>query len=477
MCIESKNDIFSFLRSVKNKDASFLALYNHSWPLSIILFTNLKHTIQFDYVYWALMTNWLVHRSPVYYGWVVMVVGTFGLIMTSPGQSYVVSIFIESFIADLGISRSLVSSLYTAATLMGSFVLPFVGRLIDRYGSRLVVTVVSLIFGIACIYLGYVQNALMLGFGFICIRLLGQGSLGLVSMNVINQWWVARRGLVMGISGFFVALLGLGFFPVFVNSLIPELGWRNTYILLGAIILIGMAPVGYFFFRDTPEQFGLKPDGVRTDSLLERGSIETVSEENWTRKEAMSTTAFWVVGGSAGTISMLTTGIVFHLVSIFADQGLDANTAASVFIPLSITMALVTLCGGVLADKISGQYLLVLTLAGLAGVLFMALNISNNGFVWIFGITLGAISGMYRIIMSVLWANYFGRMHLGSIAGMAQTIAVGGSALGPLPLGIAHDILGNYKAVLFSCMVLPLAFGIANLFVGKPKKQHAMASG
>ena len=93
------------------------------------------------------MTNWLVHRSPVYYGWVVMAAGTLGLIMTSPGQSYVVSIFIEYFIADLEISRTLISSLYTAATLAGSFALPFVGRLIDRHGPRALVTCISFAFG------------------------------------------------------------------------------------------------------------------------------------------------------------------------------------------------------------------------------------------------------------------------------------------------------------------------------------------
>ena len=421
------------------------------------------------------MKNWLVHKSPVYYGWIVMVAGTLGLVMTSPGQSYVISIFIESFIADLEISRSLISSLYTAATLTGSFALPFVGRLIDRYGSRRIVTIISFAFGLGCIYLGFVQNAIMLGIGFICIRLLGQGSLGLVSMNAINQWWIARRGLVMGISGLFVALLGLGLFPVWVNQLIPELGWRNTYILLGCILLFGMVPIGYLFFRDTPEQFGLKPDGITSQSLLEN-TAKIAGEEHWTRKEAMRTPAFWVIAGSAGTISMLTTGIIFHLVSIFADQGFDANTAASVFIPLSVTMAIVTLGGGVLADRISGRYLLSFLLAGQIAALVMALNLTSSGLILLFGITMGAISGLYRVIMSVLWANYFGRQHLGSITGVAQTIAVAGSALGPLPLGIARDLLGNYEAVLLWCIAVPLLFAIANLFVGKPQRQHAMAS-
>ena len=293
------------------------------------------------------MINWLIHRSPVYYGWIIALVATLGMIMTSPGQTYIVSIFIEYFIDELDISRSVISSMYTGATLAGSFALPFVGRLIDRHGARRVVLVVSVAFGSACLYLGWVQNAVMLGLGFVAIRLLGQGSLGLVSMNVINQWWISRRGMLMGISGVCVSLLGLGLFPVAVNYIIQDIGWRSTYIALGLVLIFGMAPLGFLFFRDRPEQVGLLPDGRKVKPVAEEGAPEVVLEDNWTPAEALRTPAFWVVAGSAGTISMLSTGLVFHLVSIFGDQGLNANTAASVFVPLSITMAFVNFGGGV----------------------------------------------------------------------------------------------------------------------------------
>ncbi len=416
------------------------------------------------------MTHWLVYKSPVYYGWVVMGIGTVGLIMTSPGQSYVVSVFLEHFIHDLGISRSIASSLYTVATLAGSFALPFVGRQIDRHGPRKVVTFISLAFGLACIFMGNVQNAFMLGLGFIAIRLLGQGSLGLVSINVINQWWIARRGLVMGISGLCVALLGLGLFPVGLNKLIPEIGWRATYILLGLILIGGMGPLGYILFRDRPEQFGLQPDGTPARSPEEHGEGAAKAEVNWTLAEAIRTPAFWIVAGSAGTVSMLTTGLIFHLVSIFNDQGMGPDTAASVFIPLSVTMALVTLGGGVLADRIPVRLLLTVTLAAQATGLMLANHIVNAWLILVFGVVVGATSGLYRTIMSILWASYFGRLHLGSIMGVAQTVAVAGSALGPMPFGIARDLAGNYDAVLFWFTLLPIAFGVANLFVKRPVK-------
>ncbi|MFK7846795.1 MAG: MFS transporter [Rhodothermales bacterium] len=416
------------------------------------------------------MTNWLIHKSPVYYGWVIMATGTLGVIMTSPGQSYIVSVFTEHFINDLAISRSLVSTLYTGATLAGSFALPFVGRLIDKHGARKIVLVVSLAFGLACIYMGQVQNAIMLGFGFVAIRFLGQGSLGLVSMNVINQWWIERRGLVMGISGLCMSLLGLGLFPIAVNFLIQDAGWRYTYGVLGFILLLVMAPVGYIFFRDRPEQVGLLPDGRKEVVEESTSKTEVAPEDNWTLKEAMGTAAFWVVAGSAGTISMITTGLIFHLVSIFNDQGLDANTAASVFVPLSITMAAVNLGGGILADKIPVRGILISSLFCMAAALFLAIQLKSYWFVIAFGVAMGATSGFYRVIMSVMWANYFGRLHLGSIMGTAQTIAIAGSALGPMPFGIARDLAGSYEAILLWSITIPMFFVVANLFAGRPRR-------
>ena len=82
----------------------------------------------------------LVSGSSTYYGWVIVVVGTFGVAMTGPGQTYIVSMFIEHFIRDLGLSRSVVSTLYMIGTLSNAVLLQVigVGRIIDGRGPRLV---------------------------------------------------------------------------------------------------------------------------------------------------------------------------------------------------------------------------------------------------------------------------------------------------------------------------------------------------
>lgn len=410
----------------------------------------------------------IVERTPFYYGWVILAVGTLGMVMTSPGQTYAVSIFIEHFIEDLSLSRSLVSTLYAAGTLIGSLALATVGRQIDRRGSRLMTTVIAVVFGLACIYMGTVQGALTLGLGFVMIRMLGQGSLGLVSQNVINQWWVARRGTIMGLSGMFNSLLGLGLFPVLINWMIPQIGWRLSYMALGVMLLLLMAPLGYLFIRENPEQYGLLPDGDlrREPPAQETGQAQArgrVVEREMTREEALRTPTFWILAAGASSLTMLSTAIFFHLVSIFADNQLPPSVAASVYVPIAATTALMTLVSGVLLDRISLRYALAASLFLLALSMGLVQVLSSVALALVFGVLWGATTGLFRVVSTVAWAHYFGRRHLGAISGAASTIMIIGAAIGPIPLGVARDLLGSYNLALTLLALIPLGLGVGSL--------------
>ena len=418
----------------------------------------------------------LVKKSPIFYGWIIFLVGTLGLILTSPGQTYAVSIFIEYFIGDLGISRSLVSTLFSLGTLVGSLTLPWVGWQIDRRGPRRMVVVIALLFGLACIFMGFVRNAVMLGLGFFAIRMLGQGSLELVCQNVINQWWVRRRGFVLGMSGLVVALLGLGAFPLLIHSLIPHFGWRGTYMLLGGLLIGVMLPLGALLFRPRPEIFGLQPDGIGPVSDHEEDTLKPPEEEDWTLAEAMRTPVFWTMGLGLAVIAMMITGLTFHQVSIFADNGLSATVAASAFVPFAVTTAIVNLGGGVLSDRSSPRVLLAVALVFQTIAMGLAQFLSGVELAMVYGLVLGITMGLNRVVISVGWATYFGRRNLGSITGTVTTIVIFGSALGPMPLGFARDLWGGYGMALTILSVLPIGLAIANLVVGQPQKSGLNSS-
>ncbi|MDH3676109.1 MAG: MFS transporter [Anaerolineae bacterium] len=419
----------------------------------------------------AIRQSRFVNRSPIFYGWIIMFVGTLGLIMTSPGQTYSISVFVEYFIGDLGLSRSSVSTIYTVSTLIGSFALPVVGGQIDRRGVRLMMTVIVVLFGLACIYMGFVLNALMLALGFVAIRMLGQGSLTLVSQNAINQWWVRRRGTMMGISGMMLSLLGLGTFPNLINRLIPLYGWQGTYMLLGLLLLAVMAPLAFILIRNRPEQYGLEPDGHKTSAADQTKAPADPIEENWTLSEAMHAPMFWTLTLSIGLIAMLGTGLIFHAVSIFNDNGFSATVAATVFVPLSLTTATVNITSGVLADRLPLRLLLAVALVFLTLSLLLVQSLQNIWLTYLYGVLLGTTFGLMHIVNSVSWAKYFGRQYLGSITGVTTTVMIAGSALGPMPLGIARDQMGSYNVILSIFAVLPLILAVVSLSSGQPRKR------
>jgi sugar phosphate permease len=409
----------------------------------------------------------IVIWSPVFYGWIILVAAGIGRIMTSPGQTYSVSIFIEHFIRDLGISRSLVSTLYSLGTLAGSLALPFVGRQIDRRGPRLMVGVIAALFSLSCIYMGSVQGTVMLGIGFMLIRMLGQGSLGLVCSNVVNRWWVRRRGTMLGLLGVATSVLGTGMFPSLINVLIGRFGWRLSYVLLGVLVAVVMLPVGLVFFRRQPEDYGLLPDGTQASPGADRPIYQ---EENWTRREAVRTSAFWIISLGTACISMLGTGLHFHMVSIFDDAGLSAGAAAAAFMPLAVTGAVVRLASGVLVDRVPVRYLLSAALVGLAGSLLMAPRLQGTSSALVYGIVLGATGSLQLTVSSVVWAKYYGRQHLGSITGVALFVSIAGSALGPMPMGIARDVMGSYLPALTVSAVLPLTLAVVALLARRPSR-------
>ena len=199
-----------------------------------------------------------------YYGWVILAVATVGLFASGPGQSHIFSVFIGPIGEDLGVSATAIALAYMIATLVAATGLPFMGRLIDRFGPRRVVLVVAALLGPACIGFGAVSGLLWLALAFAALRYLGQGSLMLNCSNLVAQWFERRRG-------FAFSLMALGFsasmavHPPLAQWLIDTVGWRQAWVWLGVITWALMLPLIVVFVQNKPEDLGLSPDGAAPD--------------------------------------------------------------------------------------------------------------------------------------------------------------------------------------------------------------------
>jgi len=391
----------------------------------------------------------LVERSPIYYGWVVLMAAVVGLAVSMPGMTAGVSVFLDAMIDDLGISRSGASTAYAVATVVGALVLPFVGRYFDRRGPRRSVVVCTVLFAVSCVLVSLVNSLFALVAAFTLIRAFG-GALGSVSMNVVSIWFVRRRGMAIGLAGagFAVALATL---PGAMDALIGRVGWREAWVVMGVVVAVVMVPLGGGVVRGRPELYGLAPDGRRAEA-----PTLVVNELDYDLTAARRTLTFWLYVGGGVLSNALATGLIFHHYSIMGAAGVGRPTASAMFAAFGVATAVAGLVAGYLMDRIPPRFLLA-ACTGLVGLgMLAATRVSTPGQVLAYGVVLGAMNGISTSLFSTVFAYYFGRRHIGTISGVVSTILVGASAAGPLLLAVGFDATGSYEPVLTVTAVVPL---------------------
>ena len=116
--------------------------------------------------------GFIVKIFPFFYGYVVLVVCTVGKILTAPGQSPWIGVVINSIVDDIGISLTTVTGLYLVATTTSAIALSRMGKVIDRVGVRIMVTVIALLLGVACFVASVARNVGVLLLAFFLLRFL-----------------------------------------------------------------------------------------------------------------------------------------------------------------------------------------------------------------------------------------------------------------------------------------------------------------
>jgi MFS family permease len=408
-----------------------------------------------------------------FYGWVMLGVAALGMFASGPGQSHMFSVFILPIGQDLGISHTSVSSAYALATLVAAFGLPWVGRLVDRHGVRPVLLSVAVLLGFAAMAFGAVSGMVTLALGFAALRFLGQGSLMLCSANLVAQWFDRKRG-------FALSLMGLGFsltmavHPPLAQWLSDELGWRAAWFWLGIMTWLLLVPAVAILVENKPESLGLQPDGAAAgDDEPSRAARAHTADVGLSIGQAVRTPAFWVIALSLATFSMLVTGLFFHQVSIFQSAGLSPQMAAWVFPISALTMVMAMPVFGRLLDRMPTKPMFACAMLTMTAAMLALVLAHDAATAALYGIVFGINNAAVHTHMSYVWPRFFGRRHLGSIQGTAQTIAVIGASLGPLPLGAAFDLYGAYTGALLTLAVLPVLCSIAILLMRPPQLEAA----
>jgi len=380
-------------------------------------------------------------------GWVVLLLATIASTLTGPGQTLGVSVFIDSFVDDLSLSRSQVSGAYLVGTLVGASLLPRVGRMIDHWGVRIAQIVIGAMFAVALVNMAFVNGLIWLAVGFLGIRFLGQGSLSLVSTVTVSIRFVRNRGTALGLFAMGSAG-GMALVPVSLAIAINEFGWRTAWLIAAGVVAAVVVPIAWFGLR------GL-PTGTRTMTSDSGGA--SLTDGSFDRAEAIRTRSFWVLAAVTGSAGMLSTALVFHQIDLLGEAGISKTAAAALFIPQVLGSTIAGLGFGFFADRYGTRYLPATGMALLIASMWLAAVASPGWVAVLYAVILGAMGGGIRTMASTLLPAWFGTGHLGSIQGFLTFFNVGATAIGPVVLAVTQSWFGSYPPAVMLLSIIPTA--------------------
>ena len=389
----------------------------------------------------------------LYYGWIVLLVAAVAMVGTLPGRTQGLGLITEPLLADLGISRVRYAELNFWATILGSAGAIGVGQLIDRLGSRIVLTLVALALGSVVCAMSQTSSFAALALGITLTRGLGQSALSVVSIAMVGHWFVRKIDAAMAV---YSVAMSIGFMMAFplVGTLVQAWGWRAAWLAVGCGLLGLLAPLSVAVVRRGPEACGLVPDGgalPRSAHIHAENARPVGATTGYRWTEALLTPAFWIFAVGTALYGLVASGIGLFNESILAQRGFGAQTYYYTLVVTAVTALAGNFLGGWLATWVPLSRLMAISLFVLTGGLVALPHVSTQLHVMAWAMAMGLGGGLVMVLFFSVWPRVFGRRHLGTIQGAAQALTVLASALGPLLLAWCVEWTGSY-AMMFRAL-------------------------
>ncbi len=406
-------------------------------------------------------------RLPVFYGWVIVVVAfvTMGL---GVNARTAFSLLFPPILDEFGWERGTTAGAFSFGFFVSACLSPFVGRLMDRRGPRVVIEM-----GVGLLATGlllallvrqpwhlYVTLGVLVGGGANCLGYTGQSLF-------LPNWFVRRRGLAMS-----VAFSGVGVGAILVlpwlQALIGRAGWRAACWALGLLVLALLAPLN-LLLRQRPEDLGLAPDGDHAvPTSTASGSTANIVDAawvavDWTLGRALRTARFWciAVGYFCGLFAWY--AVQVHQTKYLVEIGFSVTQAAWALGGVSLAGIPGQVVLGHVSDRIGREWVWTVGSLGFA-LCYLALlalrHTPTSTLLYLMVISQGLLGYGLTSVIGAIPAEIFQGPHYGTIFGTLMLAAIMGGAVGPWVTGALHDATGSYTLAFW------IAIGCSALSAG-----------
>jgi sugar phosphate permease len=430
-------------------------------------------SVKADYLYTIMPTSsqdLVLKRPPLslpfYYGWFVLSL-CFLTTLTSSGVRSSPSVLIHPLEAEFDWSRTLIASAISMNLLLFGIAAPISGFLIDRFGPRKVMlgSLMLLIAGVSgtMVMTEFWQFFLVWG----VIVGLGAGGVGSVlTATVGNRWFVARRGLALGILGSASSTGQIIFLPLFM-AMITYAGWRMGSMAL-IVVAISLLPLIYLFMRDDPSEVGLEPYGAGQPAAASSGSATSLrgipaKNATITAREVVSHPTFWLLAGSFFVCGGTANGLIgTHLIPHEIEIGIPQIAAASLLGLMGALNMVGTIFSGWMIDRVQPQRWLALVYA-MRGVSLLLLPFVQGYFGLVIFAVIYGLDWFATVPPSMaLTADTFGKQNVGKVYGWIFMSHQVGAAIMASAAGALRTFMGDYQfAFLSGGVIAMIAAGLA----------------
>ncbi|KPJ22681.1 L-lactate MFS transporter [Streptococcus phocae] len=382
------------------------------------------------------------------------------------GSTYAWSVYRNPIMQETGWDQSSVAFAFSLAIFCLGLSAAFMGRLVERFGPRLVGSISAVLYASGNILTGLSidqKELWLLYVGYGIIGGLGLGAGYITPVSTIIKWFPDKRGLATGL-----AIMGFGFASLLTSPiaqfLISTKGLVNTFYILGLIYLVVMLAASQFIKK--PTENDIKELSQKSKQKQARDMTQGI-----TANQALRTKSFYLLW----VILFINIACGLGLISVVAPMaqdmaGMTAESAAVTVGLMGIFNGIGRLLWASLSDII-GRPTTFLLLFLVNMLMTGSLLMFQTPFLFIFAmaVLMTCYGAGFSLIPPYL-SDVFGAKELAALHGYILTAWAAAALVGPMILSWTYALTGNYYPTLGLFILLyAIALGLVLILKRFPK--------
>ena len=415
-------------------------------------------------------------RLPFYYGWLIVGIAFVTMAIAVTART-AFSLLLPPLIGEFGWDRGLVAGAFSFGFFVSAALAPVFGRLMDRYGPRVIIGTGVCLMGLGLLTATAVEQPWQLYATLGVLVTVGANLMTYTAQSLfLPHWFIRRRALAISIA-FSGAGVGAIVLLPWMETIIGRDGWRASCLAMGLLVLLVIGPLT-LFLRLRPGDIGLLPDGASRAAHAEAGRpLANVVDPawaaiEWTLARALRTRRFWWIALGYFCALFAWYAVQVHQTKYLIEIGFTPLVAAWSLGIVSVVAIPGQIALGALSDRVGREWVWTIACCGFAicyAALIVLEHAPSYGLLYLMVISQGFLGYAVTSVMGPIVAEIFDGPQYGTIFGAISVALTGGGAAAPWVAGVIHDATGSYRlawALAIACCVV----SVAAIWIAAPRK-------